>query len=122
IGGRKLPLGRDPPPGEGHAQARAHDGGRCDCGERARQRFGLYGAAAVRLDTIINYAASGPRHATSSQRLTFAALLNWLESASGKPHSLGQSGKRPDRHPYHAANAEWTETIACSRGGIGRAP
>ena len=41
---------------------------------------------------------------------------------------LGQSGKRPEWHPrgssnsYHAANAERTDTIARSRGGIGRAP
>ncbi len=35
-------------------------------------------------------------------------------NVSGYPRSSSNS--------YHAANAERTETIACSRGGIGRAP
>jgi hypothetical protein len=34
--------------------------------------------------------------------------------------AAGDAGRKSNS--YHAANAERTETIACSRGGAGRAP
>src|SRR5262249_46893585 len=61
-----------------------------------------------------------------ARRISASILFCFPLHRSGKPHSSW--AKRPERHPssssnpYHAANAEPTDTIACSRGGIGRAP
>src|SRR5215472_4896919 len=62
-------------------------------------------------------AAATPLAPTCNRRPFFVAGeagTSWARNVSGYPRSSS--------HSYHAANAERTETIARSRGGIGRAP
>ncbi len=73
------------------AQARTHDGWRCDRDERARQRLGLHGVPAGRRDTIIETADGSRPKPVNPNVFTFYPKTRLPPSSEASVSALGDA-------------------------------